>query len=217
MQTNLYTNSFVILLRNAQTDSAIRIRTILVPIRYKKIKNKTDLVIFLIGFSFPLLVLLIHTFSVLSLQLKKLRWHNKSAIDLSNANPACGHKAVPRSTGHIMVTTRYSDQQGSQSRQKGTWYATLQAMAPTNIKTVHQTSLLHIESSLDRLGLLSPTHDQRSQQQSGQFTLQQVLINKSKLFKATHRTKVRKIEIPRSMVVETLSWWSRRASQHPVV
>ena len=49
-------------------------------------------------------------------------------------------------------------------------YATLQAMAPTNIKTVHQTSLLHIESSLDRLGLLSPTHDQRSQQQSGQIT-----------------------------------------------
>ena len=40
-------------------------------------------------------------------------------------------------------------------------YATLQAMAPTNIKMVHQTSLLHIESSLDRLGLLSPTHDQR--------------------------------------------------------
>ena len=62
--------------------------------------------------------LLIHTFSVLSLQLKKLRWHNKSAIDLSNANPACGHKEVRRSTGHIMVTTRYSDQQGSKSRQK---------------------------------------------------------------------------------------------------
>ena len=79
-------------------------------------------------------------------------------------------------------------------------YATLQAMAPTNCKTIHQTSftpyreqprstrrvpttsvlhrpiakrfiklpLLHIESSLDRLGLLSPTHDQRSQQQIGQ-------------------------------------------------
>ena len=36
----------------------------------------------------------------------------------SNANPACGHKEVRRSTGHIMVTTRYSDQQGSKSRQK---------------------------------------------------------------------------------------------------
>ena len=32
--------------------------------------------------------------------------------------------------------------------------ATLQAMAPTNIKTVHQTSIFHIESNLDRLGLL---------------------------------------------------------------
>ena len=68
-------------------------------------------------------------------------------------------------------------------------YATLQAMAPTNIKTVHQTSLLHIENSLDRLGLLSPTHNQRSQQQSGQITLQPVLINKSKFLKAAHRTK----------------------------
>ena len=29
-----------------------------------------------------------------------------------------GHKEVPRSTGHIMVTIRYSDQQGSKSRQK---------------------------------------------------------------------------------------------------
>ena len=42
-------------------------------------------------------------------------------------------------------------------------YTVLQAMAPTNVKTVHQTSLLHnIESNLDRLELLSPTHDQRS-------------------------------------------------------
>ena len=28
-----------------------------------------------------------------------------SHVDLSNANPACGHKEVRRSTGHIMVTT----------------------------------------------------------------------------------------------------------------
>ena len=34
------------------------------------------------------------------------------------ANPVRGHKEVPRSMGHIMVTTRYSDQQGSKSRQK---------------------------------------------------------------------------------------------------
>ena len=46
-------------------------------------------------------------------------------------------------------------------------------------------SLLHNESNLDRLGLLSPTHDQRSQQQTGQITLQPVLINKPKFLKAT--------------------------------
>ena len=77
-------------------------------------------------------------------------------------------------------------------------YAALQAMAPTNVKTVHQTSLLHnIESNLDRLELLSLTQGQRSQQQSGQITPQSVLINKPKFLKATHR---------RSMVVEALSW-----------
>ena len=96
-------------------------------------------------------------------------------------------------------------------------YATLQTMAPINITTVHQTSLLHIESSLDRLGWFSPTHDQRSQQQSGQITLLPVLINNFKFVKATHHTKIRNFEIPRSMVVEALSWWNRRASQHPVV
>ena len=52
------------------------------------------------------------------------------------------------------------------------------AMTPTNIKTVDQTSLFHIERDLDRLGLLSPTHGQRSKQWSGQITLQRVLINK---------------------------------------
>ena len=69
-----------------------------------------------------------------------------------------------------------------------------QVMAPTNVKAVHLTYvLLHIESNFDRLGLLSPTHDQRSQQRSGQVTLQSVLINKSKFLKATHRTEIRKI------------------------
>ena len=85
-------------------------------------------------------------------------------------------------------------------------YATLQAMAPTDVKTVHQNSLLHVESNLDRLGLLSPTHNQRSRQESEQITLQSLLINKSKFLKATHRTEIMKIVIPRSMVVEALSW-----------
>ena len=64
-----------------------------------------------------LLLLLIHRFSVLSLQLNKLRWHNESAIDLSNINPARGYKEVRRSTSHVIVTTRYSSQQRSKSQQ----------------------------------------------------------------------------------------------------
>ena len=63
------------------------------------------------------LLLIIHTFSVLSLQLKKLRGYNDSAIDLLNDNPSRGHKEVRRSPGHIMVTARYSNQQGRKSRQ----------------------------------------------------------------------------------------------------
>ena len=67
-------------------------------------------------------------------------------------------------------------------------YNILQAMAPTNVETVHQTSLFYIESNPNQLGLLSPTHGQRSQQQSGQITHQSVLINKPKFFKAIHHT-----------------------------
>ena len=59
-------------------------------------------------------------------------------------------------------------------------------MVPTNVKAVHQISLLHIESNRDRLGLLSPTHGLRFQQQSGLITLPStVLINKPKFLKAT--------------------------------
>ena len=85
-----------------------------------------------------------------------------------------------------MVRTRYSDQRDPNRDKR---HATLQAMAPTNARTVHQASLLHIKSNLDRLGFMSPTHGQRSQQQSGQITLQLVLINKSKLLKAIYRTE----------------------------
>ena len=61
---------------------------------------------------------------------------------------------------------QYSDQQGSKSRQKvmrlyKRWHRPI-------AKGFIKLPLLHIESSLDRLGLLSPTHDQRSQQQTGQ-------------------------------------------------
>ena len=93
------------------------------------------------------------------------------------ANPVRGHKEVPRSTGHIMVTTRYSDQQGSKSRQKvmrlyKRWHRPI-------AKRFIKLSLLHIGSSLDRLGLLSPTHDQRSQQQIGQTRSNQFSLRQS--------------------------------------
>ena len=85
---------------------------------------------------------------------------------------------------------------------KGKLCATLQAMAPTNVKIVHLTSLFPFESNADRLELLSPAHGQRSQQQ----TLQSGLINKPKFLKGTRHAETRKTEIPRSMVVEALSW-----------
>ena len=94
---------------------------------------------------------------------------------------------------------------------------TLQAVAPTNVKTVHQTSLPHIDSKPDRLGLLSPTHCQHFKQESGQITLQSVLINKLKVFKGTRHAEIRRIEISRSMVVETLNCGSQCTNQHPVV
>ena len=57
-----------------------------------------------------LLLMMIHTFSVLSLQLKKLRCHNKSVIDLSNVSPARGHKEARRPTGlvpHLLLPPLY--------------------------------------------------------------------------------------------------------------
>ena len=153
------------------------------------------------------------------MQLKKLRWPNKSAIDLSNnANPACGHKEVRRSTGHIMVTTRYSDRQGSKSRQKvmrlyKRWHRPL---SKRFIKPLYSISrATSIDSECCRL----PTTSVLSKK-TEKNTLQPVLINKSKFLKATHckSTEMRKIEIlPCSMVVEALSGRSRRVSQHPAV
>ena len=71
---------------------------------------------------------------------------------------------------------------------------TLQALVPTNIETVNRTSLFQVESNLDKLGLLSPTHGQRSQQQRGKITLQSVLINTAKFLKAIHHTETKTIE-----------------------
>ena len=156
------------------------------------------------------LLLLIHTFSVLSLQQKKLRWHNKSAIDLSNTNPACGHQEVRRSTGNIMVTTRYLYQQGSKSRQK-VMRLYKQWHRPISKRFIKPPSCISRATSIDSECCRLPTTSVLSKK------TEKLRSSQSKFLKATHCTKIRKIEIPRSMVVEALSWWSWRASQHPAV
>ena len=120
------------------------------------------------------------------------------------ANPVHGHKEVPRSTGHIMVTTRYSDHVPDwqprillgvvEARSVNAKNTTTTNRDPNRDKKLcdstsngtdqsqkGSSNLLtpYIESSLDRLGFLSPTHDRRSQQQTGQITFQPALINKS--------------------------------------
>ena len=61
--------------------------------------------------------MLIYTFGVLSLAIEETTVTQQASHRPIKANPACGHKEVRRSTGHIMVTTRYSNQLGSKSRQ----------------------------------------------------------------------------------------------------
>ena len=121
---------------------------------------------------------------------------------------------VPRSTGHIMVTARNSDQQGSKSRQNA---MRLYKRWHRPITTVHQTSFTPYREQPRSTRIVVAYPRPAFSATNRTNTFQPVLINMSKFFKATHRTKIRKIEIPRSMVVEALSWRSRRASQHPAV
>ena len=73
---------------------------------------------------------------MLSLHLMKLRRHNKSAIGLSNANPARGHKVTKWCQGQLvtMVTTCYSIQQGSSSTRR----TPCQVQLPKNIGSLSQ-------------------------------------------------------------------------------
>ena len=85
-------------------------------------------------------------------------------------------------------------------------YAALQAMAPTNIKAVHQTSLLHsratsIDSECCRLPTTSVLSKKPEKYAPTSFD-QQVQVSQGHTF----CTEIRKIEIPRSMVVEALNW-----------
>ena len=86
-------------------------------------------------------------------------------------------------------------------------YATLPAMAPT--KSINGTlNLLYsisraasIDSDCCRLPTTSVLSNKSDKYVPTSFDQQY-----SKFLKATHRTKIRRIEIPRSMVVEALSW-----------
>ena len=133
-----------------------------------------------------LLLLSYHTFSVSSLHLKKLWLHDKSVIDLLHANPACSHQEVPRSTGHIMVTTRCSDQQGSKSRQEVIrlykhWH---RPMSKRFIKPPYCIPrVTSINSDCCRLPTISVLSN------SVKITLQSVSINTSKFLNITHKQK----------------------------
>ena len=72
-------------------------------------------------------------------------------------------------------------------------YATLQAMAPTNNKTVHQTSFTPYREQprSTRIVVAYPRPAFSATNRTNAF--QPVFINKSKYLKTTHRTKVRKI------------------------
>ena len=67
-----------------------------------------------------------------------------------------------------MVTSRYSDQQESKSGQK-VMRLYKQWHQPISKRFIKPPYLLHIESNLDRVGMLPPTHDQRSQQKNGKI------------------------------------------------
>ena len=85
-------------------------------------------------------------------------------------------------------------------------YATLQAMAPTNSKTVHQTPFTPYREQPRSTRIIVVAYPRPAFSATNRTnTFQPVLTSNSKFLKATHRTKIRKIEIPRSMVVEALS------------
>ena len=77
-------------------------------------------------------------------------------------------------------------------------YATLQAMAPTNSKTVHQTSFTPYREQPRSTRIVVAYPRPAFSATNRTNTFQPVLINNSKFLKATNRTKMRKIEIPRS-------------------
>ena len=90
-------------------------------------------------------------------------------------------------------------------------------MAPTNNKTVNQTSFTPFREQprSTRIVVAYPRPAFSATNRTNLF--QPVLINNnySKFLKATHRTKIRKIELPRSMVVKLVKPAREPASSRP--
>ena len=105
-----------------------------------------------------------------------------------------------------MVTARYSDQQGSKLQQKVTRLykqCHRSIMSKRFIKPLYPISRA---ASIDSDCCLLPTTSILSNK-ADNLRSRSVLINKPKFLKATHRTKIKKNEIPRSMVVVEASSW----------
>ena len=122
----------------------------------------------------------------------------------SNANPACGHKEVRRSTGHIMVTTRYSDQQGSKSRQKvmrlyKQWHRPISKRFIKPPYSIREQP----RSTRNVVAYPRPAFSAKKRKNYAPTSFdQQVQVSQGHTF----CTEIRKIEIPRSTVVEALNW-----------
>ena len=125
-------------------------------------------------------------------------------INRSGLNPVRGHKEVPRSTGHIMVTTRYSDHQGSKLRQNvmrlyKQWHRPMSERfikPPYSIYRAQPRSTRIVVayprpafSATNRTNYVPTSFDQQIQVSQGHTSY-----------------KNKKIEIPRFMMVEALSW-----------
>ena len=119
--------------------------------------------------------------------------------------------------GHIMVTTRYSEQQGSKSRQKVVrlykhWN---RPISKRFIKPPYSLRAASIDSDCCRLPTTSVLSNKADKLRSNQFWSTIVpsfsrphIVRRSRCV-LIFLLKIRKIEIS--------SWWSRRASQHPAV
>ena len=96
---------------------------------------------------------------------------------------------------------------------------TLQAMAPTNIQTIHQNLLTPYRAQPRSTLLIAVAYPRPAFSATNWTNCTPTSFDQQIQVSQGHTLyKNKEIKIPRSMVVvEALSWWSRRASQHPAV